>query len=55
MSTKRKCIKNFVHEFETVEQTSTHIIKQCTRCRIRTYKARGFTATNPRTPIPLRA
>lgn len=54
MST-RKCIKNFVHEFETVNETSSHLVKQCWRCKIKTYKARGFHPVNPYTPVPIRS
>ena len=44
MSTKKRCLKNLAHEFEKVNETPSHIVNQCWRCKIKTYKARGFTA-----------
>ena len=35
-----RCIKNMQHEWETIVEYATHILKQCTRCNVKHWKAR---------------
>ncbi len=39
-SNKRRCIKNMLHEWVTINEYRTHILKQCERCKCKYWKAR---------------
>lgn len=39
-SRKRNCIKNMSHEWETIDELPSHIVKQCWRCKVKTWKPR---------------
>ena len=52
-SSNRKCIKNMQHEWETVEQYETHIVKQCSRCKTKHYKHRN-TGIRVHKVVPIR-
>lgn len=52
-----KCYRNTPHEYETETETETHIIKRCTQCKGRKWKAKRPTAHDMqrnRTHIPVR-
>lgn len=40
-SNNRKCIKNMQHEWDTVAEHPSHIVKECWRCRAKRYIARN--------------
>ena len=37
----QKCLRNLDHEWETVSETETHILKQCERCNVKNWKYRN--------------
>ena len=49
----RKCIKNMQHEWETVEEYPSHIVKQCLRCHVEHYKYRNVDI-KPTRFVPIR-
>ncbi|MEE8599429.1 MAG: hypothetical protein V3S69_08015 [Dehalococcoidales bacterium] len=54
MTNKRNCLKNHQHMFDEIDRTSSHIVKQCLRCKVKNWQARNNGITLNLNPEPLR-